>query len=384
MPFIILKPFKTRMSKPSILFVLHLPPPVHGAAMVGKYIQNSRIINADFNTTYINLSTSVELTAIGKHSWEKIITLLKIQAKVVKALCTHKYDLCYMTLTAKGPGFYKDLMIVTILKLFRRNIIYHFHNKGVATRQHRIINHFLYSFAFKNTKCILLSQMLYTDIAKYVRSNRVYYCANGVPEADNICEVNRRSTTAGEVCQLLFLSNMMVEKGVLVLLDACKILAEKNIQFNCHFVGAWDDITEEDFINATRMRGLSKFVFAYGKKLGIEKLNYFKNADIFIFPSFYHNETFGLVTLEAMQFKLPVISTLVGGIPDVVKDGETGFLIPPNDATALAKVIELLIQQPDLRLRLGEQGKKRYEEYFKLERFEQNFKTILENAITLK
>src|SRR5688572_7702120 len=102
--------------KKNILLILHIPPPIHGAALVGKNILDSRLINENFNVDHINLSTSDSMNEIGKGKFKKIINLFKIQFQVLKALTSKRYDLCYVTITLKKPGFYKDLVIVSILK----------------------------------------------------------------------------------------------------------------------------------------------------------------------------------------------------------------------------------------------------------------------------
>ncbi len=98
--------------KKRILFILHLPPPVHGAGVVGEMIRQSQVINTSFDATYINLSTSNKVNEVGKGGLNKMGTTLKITGKVIKALLAKNYDLCYVTLTAKGLGYYKDLAIV--------------------------------------------------------------------------------------------------------------------------------------------------------------------------------------------------------------------------------------------------------------------------------
>ena len=361
-----------------VLFILHIPPPIHGAAMVGKYIQESRIINSSFDVCYINLSTSESLNEIGKGGFGKILTFLRIQLKVIQALRNKEYELYYMTLTTKGPGFYKDFLVVILLKLFGKRIIYHFHNKGVSLRNSKRLNHILYTLVFKNSKIILLSEFLYSDIEKYVAKTDVYFCANGIPLNDNAVNVPGKSNH-GKPLRLLFLSNMMEAKGVLVLLEACRILNEKGIIFECHFVGDWSDVSAKSFDNVVATKNLKKLIFAHGKKFNFDKYNFLLNSDIFIHPIL--NDCFPLVLLEAMQFGLPIISTPEGGIPDVVVDGETGFLVPQKDAIALAEKIELLINHPELRKRMGDAGKRRYEEFFTLEKFENNLCEILNQAI---
>jgi glycosyltransferase involved in cell wall biosynthesis len=364
-----------------------MPNPVHGAAIMGKYVRESKIINTSFDGDYINLSTSQHGLEVGKAGMRKVVNLIKIQIKVLKALISKNYDVTYLTLTAKGPGFYKDLMIVVILKLFRKKIIYHFHNKGVSERQNNILDHLLYKFTFTNTKSILLSQYLYDDIKKYVKKENVFLCPNGSPLTKDlgreILLKKTRSNTPNVGARILFLSNMMKEKGVLVLIEACKILKQKTIPFDCHFVGAWLDVSEEKFSNIIRNNNLTDCVFAHGEKYGEEKNLFFHNSDIFVFPTYYHNETFGLVIIEALEFALPVVSTPEGGIPDVIIDGETGFLIPQQNAVALAEKIEILIKKPELRLQMGMAGKKRFEQLFTFEIFENRLSDILKQAIKL-
>ncbi|MGZ3944948.1 MAG: glycosyltransferase family 4 protein [Mucilaginibacter sp.] len=366
-----------------VLFILHLPPPVHGASMMGQLINDSTMVNNSFEADYINLSISKNLNEIEKYGVPKFFRLLKLQGKVLRALLKKKYDLCYITLTVSGPSFYKDLLIVLLLKLFRRKIIYHFHNKGVEEASRLSINRMLYRLTFSNTKSILLSNHLFPDIKRYVNESDVYYCPNGIP-VNPYKDAHQPEPGDSGVCRLLFFSNMMLQKGVFVLLDACKLLKYKGVNFECHFVGAWSDISESEFKGEVEKNGLQNHVFAHGGKYGAEKGKFFFNSDVFIFPTYYHNETFGLVNLEAMQFSLPVISTTEGGISEVVSDGVTGFLVPQRNVTALARKIELLINDPVLRHKMGEAGRERYYNNFTIGKFEERLVNILKDSAKAK
>jgi glycosyltransferase involved in cell wall biosynthesis len=121
-------------------------------------------------------------------------------------------------------------------------------------------------------------------------------------------------------------------------------------------------------------------IFAHGPKFGNEKIAFLKKADIFVFPSYFHNETFGLVNLEAMQYSLPIVSTFEGGIPDVVEDGITGYLVPQLDSVMLADKLECLIKKPELRTKMGIAGKERFKSLFTYEHFQENIKNILGSA----
>jgi len=357
---------------------MHVPPPVHGAAMVGKFIKESAKINDAFDADYINLSTSESLKEIGGAGAGKILKLLKIQSRVAAALQKKDYDLCYVTLTASGAGFYKDLMVVSILKLFRKKVIYHFHNKGVGFSGKSVLTDGLYRFVFNKSFSILLSKSLYYDVKAYAPPENVFFCANGIP--NNKPEA-KPVKSGNQVCRLLFLGNLMESKGMLVLLEACMILHQKGLHFECNFVGGWTDISPEQFAEKVNAYGLTDSVFAHGPKYDQEKRAFLSGSDVLVFPTFYHFEAFPLVILEAMQSSLAVVSCPEGGIPDIVVEGETGYLVPRKDAAALAEKIAVLIQDPVLRTQMGQAGKVRFESLFTIGSFEENITDILKAAV---
>jgi glycosyltransferase involved in cell wall biosynthesis len=359
--------------KNKILFILHLPPPVHGSSMVGKYIHDSRIINKIFSTRFINLCTSQSVNEIGKNPLLKITRYLKILVAFIHKIVKFKPDLIYLSITAKGIGFYKDLPIAIIAKIFRKKLVLHYHNKGVKTHQNKFLDNKLYKLLFKGTKVILLSKLLYDDVKKYVSEENVYYCPNGIP----VLEIEKSDTKVNQTAELLFLSNLIESKGVLVLLDALKILKEKKIDFHCNFVGGEADISSQKLAQKINELNLQDYVTYHGQQFGNDKYKLFNRSDVFVFPTFYHNECFPLVLLEAMQFNLPLISTYEGAIADIIDDNETGYLVEKQDSVDLANKIQQLIENPSLRKSIGEKGRKKFEKKYTLSHLEQNMTEIL-------
>lgn len=362
--------------KEKVLFIMHMPPPVHGASMMGKYIHDSQIINNVFDCKYFNLTLAKNLQDIGKGGLRKLIDFIKQIRAVRKIVKAENPNLCYVTPNAKGGAFYKDFLIVMMLKAMGQKVVIHYHNKGVSTRQNKVIDNFLYRHFFKNLKVILLADTLYDDVRKYVKKEDVFICPNGIPET---IELEKKEHGGFNI---LFLSNMMREKGVLVLVDACKILKDKGLNFHCHFVGKWSDISEAAFDDRINALGLQDYVNAYGAKYGEDKNEFFQITDVFVFPTFYHNETFGLVLLEAMQYSIPCISTDEGGVPSVIENGQTGFVIPKNQPEVLAEKLELLINNRNLCNEMGNAGRKKFEQEFTLNQFENRITGILNDALT--
>ncbi len=366
------------MPKPNILFILHLPPPVHGASVIGKQILESKAIAGHFNADFINLSTSSSVAEIGKWKFSKAFSFLSLQRKVISALTAKKYDLCYLTLAANGPAFYKDFVSVAILKLFKQPIIFHFHNKGLFEGKAGLINNLLYKSTFENTKSIFLSERLFAGIGRYITRSDAFFCPNGISDIRRK-RIQQQSAKSQKSCRLLFFSNMMFAKGVFVLLDACVLLKGRGIDFVCDFAGEWTDITSELFEARVQKADLGKNVFAHGKRYGADKLELFNNAEIFVHPTL--NDCFPLVLLEAMQHNLPIVTTDEGAIADMVINGENGFVVQKNDPDVLAEKIELLIRQPELRTSMAQAGRQRYQKLFSLKIFEKNLVQIFKKAI---
>ncbi len=346
--------------------------------MMGKYIHDSKLINDGFDCHYINLTTAESLRDIGHWSIGKLWRYARLLGRVTCHVIRLNPDLVYVTPNAKGGGFYKDFVVVKLLKLLHCKIVVHYHNKGVSTRQDRWLDDKLYRCFFRGLKVILLAEALYKDVQKYVRREDVYICPNGIPET--LAE-EPKAERHNTVPHLLFLSNLLVSKGVLVLLDACRILKDKGYSFICEFVGGETaEIDAERFKEEVERRGLDKLAIYVGRKYGAEKENKLSSADIFVMPTM--NEAFGLVNVEAMEYKLPVISTNEGGIPDVVKDGENGLIAERNDSQSLASCISRLLDDRQLREKMGEDGYHKFKEKFTLRRFEKQMHDILQTILS--
>ena len=107
-----------------------------------------------------------------------------------------------------------------------------------------------------------------------------------------------------------------------------------------------------------------------------------RDADIFAFPTYYYNECFPLVLLEAMEKGVACISTVEGGIRDIIDDGVTGYVVPQQDVLALADAIEKLILNPELCKQMGKKGRKKFEQQFTEEQFERKMLECLKKSMS--
>ena len=121
-----------RYSRNKVLFLVQLPPPIHGAALVNKSIQQSRLMNNAFKTYYVDISPAKDLADIGRFKLSKLGAVLIIFFRAFTAYVRFKPDLVYMTLSPHGLAFYKDGFLALVLKALGAKMVFHMHGKGVA------------------------------------------------------------------------------------------------------------------------------------------------------------------------------------------------------------------------------------------------------------
>ena len=360
--------------------------------MVGQYIKDSHLLQTRFDSEYINMTAATDLNDIGHVGIRKIVNYGKMLWRIRKSVRNAKPHVIYVTPNSAGMAFYKDFVTVSLIKYWIRRsscntkILVHYHNKGVKDFSKSKVYDWLYRRFFSGLHVLLLGESLYEDVKKYVPVNRLSFCGNGIPELskedDNIvCENLRRKSEekSNKPIKILFLSNMMEDKGVWTLVDACKILKDKGVLFECTFVGGWKDITEDMFNQRISNLGLQSELKAFGPKYGKDKEVYWLNADIFVAPSY--NECFPLVLLEAMQHALPCISTNEGAIPDIIDNEETGYIVNKKDAGQIAAIIEVLAVDKEKRITMGLNGYRKFKEQYTLQVFENRLCNVLEQLV---
>ncbi len=128
--------------------------------------------------------------------------------------------------------------------------------------------------------------------------------------------------------------------------------------------------------------GLSDRVVFAGKLSDVELHSLFSLCNLFAHPTLYEGSS--LVTLEAMSHKLPVVASAIGGIPDKVVEGETGFLVSPGDKAALAARIEWLATHREAGARMGRQGALLAEQKFGWERVAAQTEELFDELIAEK
>jgi glycosyltransferase involved in cell wall biosynthesis len=154
-----------------------------------------------------------------------------------------------------------------------------------------------------------------------------------------------------------FVGRLAPEKGVSCLVEAMGKVVKSHPEARLAIVG---DGEERPHLEAlSESLGISARVFFLGSQDNLPSC--IAAMDIVVLPSL--SEGFGLAAVEAMSAGRPVVASAVGGLVEIIKDGATGFLVPPNDPDALAARLTTILSDPDLAAELGSAGQKRVQEW---------------------
>ena len=176
--------------------------------------------------------------------------------------------------------------------------------------------------------------------------------------------------------KVFFTGRLVYYKGVDVLLKAFKYVK------NCELFIAGTGELEAKLKAFAKANGMDKIVHLLGFLPDKTLRQAYGDCDIFVLPSVVKSEAFGIVQLEAMVYGKPVINTsLPSGVPHVSIDGETGITVPPSDEKALAKAINTLAENKELREKYGRNAAERVEKYFNEKNVIQEiYNTLSENT----
>lgn len=169
-----------------------------------------------------------------------------------------------------------------------------------------------------------------------------------------------------ERTNLLFVGRFDEIKGLPVLLHACRVLQEQGVVFHCEIIG--DGAARPRLEQLRGSLGLQDTVVFLGARPQHEVRMRLRQATVFVMPSVVardgNRDGIPVALMEAMAAYTPVVSTTVSGIPELVTDGVSGLLVPPDDANALARAIRRILEDAVYAQRLAAGGRAVVEQYF--------------------
>lgn len=187
--------------------------------------------------------------------------------------------------------------------------------------------------------------------------------------------------TTDSVFRLVIVSRLVHNKGHIILLQALAQLINRYPQLRLTIIG--DGETRNEIEEQIKALGLSDIVEMTGHVPynQVATVLHAAKVNANILPSYLYSESFPISLLEAMALGLPCIGTRWTGIPYIIVDGETGFIVEPKDVDSLANAIEKLVSNPEMAAEMGRKGRRRVEEKFSAERVAHEVASIYEEVV---
>lgn len=260
-------------------------------------------------------------------------------------------------------------------KLFRIPLVLNFHGAELLLiRKKKWVKPFL-KFAIGQAQAVFANSSFTASKIKALRNVNVEWSPYGTTlESSTASEVEAVPHPINGKFKILFVGRHIERKGICYLIEAAKYLPRDKFEIRIVGVG---DLTEKlkelaeqvDALAPAGLRHDSPAEIVFTGKLSPEELaKEYRTANVFTLPAIIDSkgdtEGLGVVLIEAMELGLPIVASNVGGIPDVVIDGESGILVPEKDPQALANAFKRLESEPGLVKQLLEGSRKRIRECF--------------------
>ena len=334
---------------------------VHGgvSAVVNNYYKAG--LDKKVNLRYIG-------TMVDGSKLRKLLRAFSSYLRFLAALL--QMDILHVNMAADA-SFYRKKIFIDTAAFFHKKILIHEHGGDFQSfyykKNNEIGRRLIRKTLNKAQVFVVLSQSWADFFKPIVNKEKIVILENAVL-------IPPTPKTSYDDHNLLFLGRLCKEKGIAELLDAVSVTSQKYPDIRLYLGGVWED---DDL--KTKAAALKKRVKYLGWIDDKKKERCMEKCSVFVLPTYFEGQPVSL--LEAMAKGMAVVSTEVGGIPQIVANNQDGVLIPPKDTQALAESICRLLYDADAKKRLGINAKARVTQSYNMRERVDELVAIYENMM---
>lgn len=323
------------MKRPKILVVGSSLKDKGGIVTVIKNIEQSSIHEL---YTFHRIETYITGSAISR-----LVIFIVGLFKLLNSLIFFKPDIIHIHMAEKG-SFYRKTIILLLSKLFQRRVILHIHSASFDEfyNANHLQRKFIKYILNKADKLVVLSRQWEEYYAGIVPKGNISVLYNGV------FSIKRNISRNNDIPVGLFLGRLGKRKGTYDLLCSIQYLKGMGIDSKFYFAGDGEINEVKQHVSENKLDDVVEILGWVNSEQISELL---EKVDFLVLPSY--NEGLPMAILEAMNTGLPILSTYVGGIPEVITNGENGYLITPGDIDGLTNALTSLLTNKNLREEMG-------------------------------
>ncbi len=365
------------MTPKKILILGKIPPPYMGPAIATEILLNSGL-KERYNLLHLDTRAHQDINELGKFSIKKIFRNITIYFSLYSLIKKESPHLVLIPISQTTIGFLKDSLFIVTSRLAGAKILIQLRGSGFKDWYDHATS-FIRSYVRKvlghTQGVIVLGNNLKYLFRDFFNDEQIYVAPNGANY-----DIPAPIRNDKNKIKLIYLANLQASKGIEDVIRAIVFLNQAMPgTFVLDVIGNWrDEKTKSTLMELVSENKLP--VNFPGPSKGSEKFRLLSSSDIFLFTP-REPEGHPWVIVEAMACGLPIISTDQGAIIESVINGENGFIVPVSDPNAIFEKIKLLINNKDLRIRMGQLSKEYYLQKFTETQLVENYSKAFEKAI---
>lgn len=367
------------VSAKRILLFGYLPPPIFGPSVAYESLLGSSFSDR-FEVSFIDLSVADSVQELEKFRVMKLAKMLRFGWLEVWFLVTRRPMLCCYPISYNRNAFLKDAFLLALARAFRVPIVLWAHGVGVRKFRQGLnpaLRRLFDRLVRKSAGVVVLAESLRAEFEGLVEADRMHVVTLGIQTHAIPSAAPRDAADT-----VLYLGTLLRAKGIFDLLDALPAIRAARPLTRLVVAGDWfRPVEQAEALDYLRAHGLGSAVDFVGPIHGASKWQLLAGADVFVFPAHTETEAFGIVLLEAMQAGLPIVTTRGGARDEIVTDGINGFLVDERSPADLARQVVRLLADPELRERMAEANRRRFDLAFTSEAYGLRMIEVLERIM---
>jgi glycosyltransferase involved in cell wall biosynthesis len=348
------------MSKPRLIVLGPLPPPVHGVAVSTSLVLANKVLQSRFHVEHLDTSDHRSHQNIGKWEIGNVVLGLGHTIQLARRLRGER-GLIYLPLS-QGSAFLRDSLFIHLAGLAGWRVAIHLRGsefQDLYARSNGPLRLWIRITLRRVASAAVMGTSLRGAFGDLIPAERIAVVPNGTPDP-------RLNGSARDPQTVLFLSSLRRRKGVVEAVEAALRVHRRRPEARFIFVGSWESAQlEQDVRGRAATAGEAvRFLRAVD---GEEKQALLAAASILLFPP-VEPEGHPRVVIEGLAAGLPVVTTNRGSIAETVVHGESGFVLNDPNPDELAHHVLLLLEDEELREQMALSARRRYVESFTQER----------------
>jgi glycosyltransferase involved in cell wall biosynthesis len=352
--------------------VLLLGPSFNAIGGVSTHVR--QLLFSDLSKNFELFYFEVGSEGKSKNVFKMILRFLFSPIAFFITIRRKKPHLVHFNSSMNFKAFFRDIIYLYLSKILGLKTIFQIHG---GTHFHLFFNSRILSLILKRIMClpnavVVLSKLDKTKYERFVSRKALFLIPNAVAVNDYSYKSSKNFNET--FLNIVYIGRLVIEKGVLDVIEAIGILRRNEKYFNIKFQIAGSGPDEKIFKKKVLELKLQKEIFFHGPILGLEKIKFWQNAHIFVFPTY--SEGLPYTILESLSSGTPILTTRVGGIPDAVEENKQGIFVKPKNPRDIAQTLKKMYSNRGILKKMSENCIFKAYETYNIERLSFQFKEL--------